>query len=41
MLTLAQSRKGIDTPEGLSMAKNRFQLDEKKADKNADGKLSK
>jgi hypothetical protein len=41
MLTLAQSRKGIDTPEGLNMAKNRFQLDEKKADKNADGKLSK
>ena len=41
MLSIAQSRKGIDTPEGLQMAKNKFQLDEKKADKNADGKLSK
>ena len=41
MLSVAQSRKGIDTPEGLNMARNRFQLDEKKADKNADGKLSK
>tara|TARA_B100000780_G_C20934955_1_gene372764 strand:- start:249 stop:365 length:117 start_codon:yes stop_codon:yes gene_type:complete len=33
MLSIAQSRKGIDTPEGLQMAKNRFQLDKKKADK--------
>ena len=41
MLSIAQSRKGIDTPEGLQMAKNKFQLDEKKADKNTDGKLSK
>ena len=41
MLSIAQSRKGIDTPEGLQMTKNKFQLDEKKADKNADGKLSK
>ena len=40
MLSVAQSRKGIDTPEGLNMARNRFQLDEKKAYKNADGKLS-
>ena len=36
MLSIAQSRKGIDTLEGLQMAKNKFQLDEKKADKNTD-----
>ena len=41
MLSVAQSRKGIDTLEGLNMARNRFQLDEEKADKNAGGKLNK
>ena len=41
MLSVAQSRKGIDTPEGLNMARNRFQFDEKKADKNADSEQSK
>ena len=37
---LAVSRKGIKTQEGLDMANNRFQLDQKKADLDKDGKLS-
>lgn len=37
---LAVSRKGITTQEGLDMANNRFQLDQKKADLDKDGKLS-
>lgn len=37
---LAASRKGITTQEGLDMANNRFQLDQKKADLDKDGKLS-
>jgi len=35
------SLKGITTKEGEEMAKEKFQLDRKKADKNGDGKLSK
>lgn len=38
---LAVANKGITTVEGQEMAKNKFQLDRKKADKNGDGKLSK
>jgi|14BtaG_2_1085337.scaffolds.fasta_scaffold07449_3 hypothetical protein len=37
---LAASQKGITTQEGLDMANNRFQLDQKKADLDKDGKLS-
>jgi hypothetical protein len=37
---LAVSRKGIKTQEGLDMANNRFQLDQKKADLDKDGELS-
>ena len=37
---LAVSRKGITTQEGLDMANNRFQLDQKKADLDKDGELS-
>lgn len=37
---LAIARKGITTEDGLTMAEKRFQLDEKKADKNGDGQLS-
>jgi len=37
---LATSQKGITTQEGLDMANNRFQLDQKKADLDKDGKLS-
>jgi hypothetical protein len=37
---LATARKGIKTQEGLTMAKNKFQLDRKKADLDKDGKLS-
>ena len=37
---LATSQKGITTQEGLDMANNRFQLDQKKADVDKDGKLS-
>ena len=38
---LATSQKGITTQEGLDMAKNKFQLDRKKADKDGDGVMSK
>ena len=38
---LAVANKGIKTVEGQDMAKKKFQLDRKKADKNGDGKLSK
>ena len=41
MQSLAEARKGIKTQEGLTMAKNKFQLDRKKADTDSDGKLSK
>ena len=41
MQSLAEARKGIKTQEGLTMAKNKFQLDRKKADLDKDGKLSK
>jgi len=37
---LAVSRKGIKTQEGLDMANNKFQLDQKKADLDKDGELS-
>lgn len=37
---LATARKGITTEEGMEMAKKGFQLDDKKADKDNDGKLS-
>jgi len=37
----ATANKGITTTEGLDMAKQKFQLDRKKADKDGDGKLSK
>lgn len=37
---LAVSRKGIKTQEGLDMANNRFQLDQKKADLDKNGELS-
>ncbi len=37
---LATAQKGITTTEGLHMANNRFQLDQKKADLDKDGKLS-
>jgi len=38
---LATANKGITTKEGEEMAKEKTQLDRKKADKNGDGKLSK
>ena len=38
---LATARRGITTQAGHEMADNRFQLDQKRADKNKDGKLSK
>lgn len=38
---LATAQKGITTQEGLVMANKKFQLDQKKADTNGDGKLSK
>jgi len=37
---LATSQKGITTQEGLDMANNRFQLDQKKADLDKNGELS-
>lgn len=37
---LKTTNKGITTPEGLTMAKKKFQLDDKDADTNGDGKLS-
>ena len=37
---LATTNKGITTPEGLTMAKKKFQLDDKDADTNGDGELS-
>lgn len=37
---LATARQGITTKEGLDMAKNKFQLDQKKADLDKDGELS-
>lgn len=37
---LAEARKGITTQEGEEMAKKKFQLDQKKADVDGDGKLS-
>jgi hypothetical protein len=37
---LATARRGISTQEGLDMAKNKFQLDQKKADLDKDGELS-
>jgi hypothetical protein len=36
----ATTNKGITTPEGLEMAKNKFQLDESEADTNNDEELS-
>ena len=41
MQSLAEARKGIKNQEGLTMAKNKFQLDRNKADLDKDGKLSK
>ena len=41
MQSLAEAGKGIKTQEDLTMAKNKFQLDRKKADLDKDGKLSK
>jgi hypothetical protein len=38
---LAEATKGITTPEGMEMAKKKFQLDQKKADLDGDGELSK
>ena len=38
---LAEARKGITTQEGKDMAKKKFQLDQKKADLDGDGNLSK
>jgi hypothetical protein len=38
---LAEARKGITTQEGEEMAKKKFQLDQKEADLDGDGKLSK
>ena len=38
---LAEARKGITTEEGREMANKKFQLDQKEADKNGDGTLSK
>jgi hypothetical protein len=38
---LAEARKGILTEAGKDMAKNKFQLDNKEADLDGDGKLSK
>lgn len=38
---LATARRGITTQAGHEMADNRFQLDQKRADKNKDGKVSK
>jgi len=37
---LATSQRGITTKEGLDMANNKFQLDQKKADLDEDGELS-
>lgn len=37
----ATANKGITTTEGLDMAKQKFQIDRKQADRNGDGKLSK
>jgi hypothetical protein len=37
---LAASQRGITTKEGLDMANNKFQLDQKKADLDEDGELS-
>ena len=37
---LATARRGISTQEGLDMAQNKFQLDQKKADLDKDGELS-
>ena len=37
---LASARKGITTKEGMDMAEKGFQLDDKKADLDKDGKLS-
>lgn len=38
--SLAEARKGIRTREGLEMAKKNFQMDQKQADTDKDGKLS-
>ena len=37
---IATARKGITTPEGITMASKKFQRDDKKADTNEDGELS-
>lgn len=37
---LVEAQKGILTEEGLDMANKKFQMDDKKADKDGDGKLS-
>mgnify|MGYP003118776175 CR=1 FL=1 len=37
---LATANKGITTPEGLDMANKKFQLDDKEADTNGDGRLT-
>jgi hypothetical protein len=39
-LALSESRKGIRTQAGMDMAKNKKQLDRKKADVNGDGEVS-
>jgi hypothetical protein len=41
LVGLAAANKGITTEEGKDMASKKFQLDQKKADMNNDGKLSK
>jgi hypothetical protein len=41
LVGLATANKGITTEEGKDMASKKFQLDQKKADMNNDGKLSK
>ena len=38
---LATAQKGILTEAGINMADNKFQLDQKDADLNGDGKLTK